>query len=62
MKKLVHIKVSDKGWILEKLASEITSRLNYVSYGLDEDVNAEIQYYMTYGCRKERVSPIELAL
>ncbi|HAU5562550.1 TPA: glycosyltransferase [Serratia fonticola] len=62
MKKLVHIKVSDKGWILEKLASEISSRLPYVSYGLEEDRNANIQYYMTYGCRKERVSPIELAL
>ena len=61
MKKLVHIKISDKGWILEKLANEISKRLPYVGYGLDEDVNAKIQYYMTYGCRKERISPIEIA-
>lgn len=62
MKKIVHIKVSDKGWILEKLASEISRRLPYVSYGLEADTSAEIQYYMTYGCRKNRVSPIEVAL
>ncbi|MET3814695.1 glycosyltransferase [Pantoea sp. UYEF8] len=62
MKKIVHIKISDKGWILEKLAHEISKRLPYVGYGLDEDANAKIQYYMTYGCRKERVSPIEIAL
>lgn len=62
MKKIVHIKISDSGWILEKLASEITNRLPYVSFGLDTNSSAEIQYYMTYGCRQERVSPIELAL
>lgn len=62
MKKIVHIKISDKGWILEKLAHEITSRLPYVSYGLEQDPSAEIQYYMTYGCRQERISPIEVAL
>ncbi|HHL2559607.1 TPA: glycosyltransferase [Yersinia enterocolitica] len=62
MKKIVHIKISDSGWILEKLASEITNRLPYVSFGLDTDSTAEIQYYMTYGCRQKRVSPIEVAL
>ncbi|CNK32462.1 MULTISPECIES: glycosyltransferase [Yersinia] len=62
MKKIVHIKISDSGWILEKLASEITNRLPYVSFGLDTDSSAEIQYYMTYGCRQDRVSPIEVAL
>lgn len=62
MKKLVHIKVSDKGWILEKLAREITNRLPYVSYGIESDSSAQIQYYMTYGCRHDRVSPVEIAL
>jgi len=62
MKNIVHIKISDKGWILEKLASELATRLPYVSYGLEHDSNSEIQYYMTYGCHQERVSPIEVAL
>ncbi|WP_312062043.1 glycosyltransferase [Pantoea septica] len=62
MKQIVHIKISDRGWILEKLAKEITNRLPYVSYGLESDPSAKIQYYMTYGCRKERVSPVEVAL
>ncbi|WP_334186283.1 hypothetical protein [Novosphingobium sp.] len=58
----VHITTSDSGWILEKLAAEITKRLDYVTYSTDPDPSAEIQYYITYGCRKTRVSPIELAL
>jgi glycosyltransferase involved in cell wall biosynthesis len=58
----VHIVISDSGWILEKLASEISKRLPYVKYSLHPDYDADIQYYITYGCRNERVSPIELAL
>ncbi|MGJ8482151.1 glycosyltransferase [Sphingobium yanoikuyae] len=58
----VHIVISDSGWILEKLASEISKRFSYVSYSSNVQHNADIQYYITYGCRKERVSPIELAL
>lgn len=58
----VHIVTSDAGWILEKLAAEISSRLNYVSYSLEVDNTATIQYYITYGCRKSRISPIEIAL
>jgi glycosyltransferase involved in cell wall biosynthesis len=59
---LIHIKVSDTGWILEKLAREITSRLPYVTYDTAANSDAAIQYYMTYGCRQERISPIEIAL
>lgn len=62
MKKNVHIKISDKGWILEKLASEIVNRLPYVSYSTEVDPSVELQYYMTYGCRQSRVSPLEIAL
>lgn len=57
----VHIKVSDTGWILEKMASEIARRLKYVGYGLDEDPAADIQYYVTYSCRTRRVSRVEIA-
>lgn len=61
MKKNVHIKISDQGWILEKLAKEIANRLPYVSYSTNSDSSAKIQYYITYGCREQRVSPIEIA-
>lgn len=59
---LIHIKISDTGWILEKLAREITTRLPYVTYDTGTNPEAEIQYYLTYGCRERRVSPIEIAL
>lgn len=58
----VHIVTSDNGWILERLAREISGRLPYVTYGTAPDSTALIQYYMTYGCRDRRVSPIEIAL
>ena len=61
VKSLVHIKLSDTGWILEKLAKEISTRLPYVTYDMYSNGGAEIQYYMTYGCRQQRISPIEVA-
>ncbi|MDI1297146.1 MAG: glycosyltransferase [bacterium] len=58
----VHVVLSDTGWILERLASELSSRLDYISYSLVPDESADIQYYITYGCRSSRISPIEVAL
>lgn len=57
----IHIALSDRGWILEKLARKLSDALPYVTY--DEDINpdADIQYYMTYGMRKSRISPKEVA-
>ncbi|KAF0166954.1 MAG: putative group 1 glycosyltransferase (modular protein) [Rhodocyclaceae bacterium] len=60
MSGLVHIKLSDGGWIQERQAQELARRLPYVTCGLTEDTNARIQYYMTYGSRVRRVSPIEI--
>ncbi|TAJ69434.1 MAG: hypothetical protein EPO45_20705 [Sphingobium sp.] len=60
--KLVHIVLSDEGWILERLAKEISDRLPYVGYSLVPDSSVPLQYYITYGCRKKRVSNIEVAL
>ena len=62
MIKLVNIVISDRGWILEKLAKEITDRLDYVHYDITPDKSTLIQYYITYGCWKSQVSPIEMAL
>lgn len=57
----VNIVTSDRGWILEKLASEVADRLPYVTFGDGRDPKAAIQYYVTYSCRGQRLSPIEVA-
>ncbi|WP_170112684.1 glycosyltransferase family 4 protein [Sphingomonas fennica] len=61
MRPRVHIKIADNGWILEKCAREISSRCKGITYGLEDDPRAYIQYYMNYSARRQRVSPIELA-
>ena len=62
MSKFVHIVLSDRGWVVERLAAELSGRLSYVSYGLETDAGASIQYYIDYECRRGRVSPIEVGL
>jgi glycosyltransferase involved in cell wall biosynthesis len=62
MNRFVHITLSDKGWILEKLAQEIVRRLDYVSVSTQVDSKAPIQYYMTYGRYEKRVSSVEVML
>lgn len=57
----VNIVLSDRGWILERLADAIVSRIHYVTLSNAEDPSADIQYYVTYGRRRTRCSPIELA-
>lgn len=57
----VNIVLSDRGWILEKLATEIGKRLPYVKFGTTTDPTAAIQYYITYSTWRERVSPVEVA-
>src|SRR3954468_18190217 len=62
MPSAVHIVVSDRGWILERLAKEISARLPYVSYDTAPDPDAIIQYYMTYGTFGGRISAHEIGL
>lgn len=57
----VHIVISDEGWIIERCAKEITKRLAYVTYGREPNEAADLQYYVTYSCFRERVSPVEMA-
>ncbi|WP_270938250.1 glycosyltransferase, partial [Falsiroseomonas oryzae] len=57
----VNIVTSDRGWVLERLAREIATRLPYVTFGEGPDRTAAIQYYMTYSCRRRRLSPVEVA-
>jgi glycosyltransferase involved in cell wall biosynthesis len=61
MSKRIHIKIADRGWILEKCASEIVSRANNVSYGIEPDSSADLQYYINYSARSRRVSSTEIA-
>lgn len=56
----VNIVTSDRGWILERLAREIESRLPYVRFSGKVDPEADIQYYVTYSSRFARVSPVEV--
>ena len=57
----VNIVTSDRGWILERLAREIETRLPYVRFGEADDPTADVQYYITYSRRRQRVAPIEIA-
>ncbi|WP_242153839.1 glycosyltransferase [Sphingomonas sp. BAUL-RG-20F-R05-02] len=58
----VHIVLSDQNWIIEELAKHLVHALPYVSADIKSNASAEIQYYMTYSARTERVSPVEIAL
>lgn len=57
----VHIKIADRGWILEKCAQEIARRCGNVTHGTDADPSADLQYYINYSARSRRVSPTEVA-
>jgi glycosyltransferase involved in cell wall biosynthesis len=58
----VHIKSSDPGWILERMAQALAQRLPYVTTSIAVNPHAAIQYYLNYNEHPgRRVSPIELA-
>lgn len=57
----IHIKIADQGWILEKCAREIAKRSKSVTYGLNDDPDARIQYYVNYSAYRKRTSPSEIA-
>lgn len=61
MPKRVHIKIADRGWILEKCAREIAERGAGISYGTEADPAADLQYYINYSARSRRVSSAEVA-
>ncbi len=57
----VRIMCVDVDWILQRLASELQRRLDYVDVGPTPDPSAPIQYYVNYGAYERRVSPLEFA-
>ncbi len=58
----VHVVLSDRNWILERLAVELGKRLEYVTYSMNPEPRAGIQYYVTYSTYRGRVSKQEMAL
>lgn len=52
--------LSDKGWILERLASEISKVYPNFSYGTTIEGTPDIVYYMTYSCRKKPFRGVEI--
>ena len=56
----VNIVLSDEGWILHTLARHLQQSIPRVTYDLDVNPSADIQYYMTYGTWRYRVSPREI--
>ncbi len=56
----VNIVLSDEGWILHTLARHLADNIPGVTYALDVNPSADIQYYMTYGTWRYRVSTREI--
>lgn len=56
----VFAQISDRGWILERLASEIANTCPNFSYGTQVSGDPDIVYYMTYGCRKKPFPGVEI--
>ncbi len=51
----VYIKITDRNWIIERLAAELSQRLGYVEYGTRDPLKEPtICYYMTYSALRGR--------
>lgn len=61
MTQRIHIKIADRGWILEKCAREIANRDAAITFGTEPDPSADVQYYINYSSYSRRVSPVEIA-
>lgn len=58
----VSIVTSDRGWILERLAHELTTRHSEFRLDPEPDTAADIVYYLNYSARRSaRAAPIEIA-
>lgn len=58
----VSIVLSDRSWILERLGLEIQSRVERVDLNDRADPSADINYYITFACRREPTATIEIGL
>ncbi len=56
----VNIVIADQGWILERCAREIESRLSYVTVQTRPDPRADLNYYVNYSAYQEPQPTIEI--
>ena len=58
----VNIVLSDRNWILEQLGRELESRISNVFLSDQARDDVAINYYITYGCRRQSAPTLEMAL
>jgi glycosyltransferase involved in cell wall biosynthesis len=56
----VNIVLSDRNWILEGLGSALQTRLSNIDLSDAANPSADINYYITFACRKESVPTLEM--
>lgn len=55
------IVLSDRNWVLERLGQELQARLERVDLNDHPDPSADINYYITFACRKRPLPTLEAA-
>lgn len=61
VKPLVLISVVDHGWILERMATALASRLPYITLDPHAGTSARVRYYMNYHAWRSRSAELEVA-
>ena len=56
----VSIVLSDRSWILERLGTEIQNRVSNITLNDAADPSADINYYITFACRKTPMPTLEM--
>ncbi len=56
----VSIVLSDRSWVLERLGTEIQGRVENVALNDAADPSADINYYITFACRKAPMPTLEM--
>lgn len=56
----ISIVLSDRSWILERLGVEIQKRLSNIALNDAADPSADINYYITFACRKAPMPTLEM--
>ncbi len=56
----VNIVVADRGWILERCAREIESRLSYITVQAQPDPRADLNYYVNYSAYRQSQPTLEI--
>ena len=58
----VNVVLSDRAWILERLGHELQTRLPGVALADAADPAADINYYITFACRRREMPTLEMGL